>query len=72
MLGRSGGEVVVTDQQSRFGLSQIRHVQISNVHCTGEEDSIFDCPMKVDVTDAEEGCTRTEGIVDAPLGIICS
>merc|ERR1719312_744858 len=67
MLGKSGGEVVVDDQEKRFGLSKIRHIQMTNVRCTGEEDSIFDCPMKVDVTDAEEGCS-----LDATLGIVCS
>merc|ERR1719381_382235 len=53
MLGKSGGEVVVDDQVKRFGKSQIRHIQMTNVRCTGEEESIFDCPMKVDVTDTE-------------------
>merc|ERR1719308_788680 len=75
MLGKSGGEVVVDDQEKRFGLSKIRHIQMTNVRCTGEEDSIFDCPMKVDVTDAEEGCSvkgSTRGIPDSPLGIVCS
>jgi len=67
MLGKSGGEVVVDNQVKRFGKSQIHHLQMTNVRCTGEEESIFDCPMKVDVTDEEEGCGQ-----DAFLGIVCS
>ena len=69
MLGRSGGEVVVSDQEARFGLSKIRHLQMTDVQCTGEEDSIFDCGMKVDITDEEEGCTISSATY---LGIVCS
>merc|ERR1719347_35234 len=68
MLGKSGGEIVVDDQEKRFGKSQIRRIQMTNVRCTGEEESIFDCPMKVDVTDEEEGCLNGS----AYLGIVCS
>merc|ERR1712168_93742 len=67
MLGKSGGEVVVDDQEKRFGKSQIRHIQLTNVRCAGDEESIFDCPMKVDVTESEEGCNLTDY-----LGIVCS
>ena len=69
MLGLSGGEVVVDNQLDRFGTTEIRHLQMTNVKCTGEENSIFDCPMKVDVKDEEEGCGINAG---AYLGIVCS
>ena len=71
MLGLSGGEAVVDDQKNRFGIPRTRHLQMTNVRCTGEENSIFDCPMKVDITDTELGC-HSSNVLDAYLGIVCS
>ena len=66
MLGFVGGEVVVEDQATIFGPSEIRPLQMTNVRCDGTEKSIFECPMKVDVKDDEEGCRDNDY-----LGIIC-
>ena len=75
MLGWTGGKIEQIDGQeyerSVFGRNKDRPLLLTNVQCNGDEESLFDCAMNVDVPNHISGCATGEGY-QAYIGVRCS
>ena len=69
MMGLSGGQVIVSNQDTEFGtIDNSVPMLWDDIGCNGDEESVFDCKYRVRAEGASKvGC----GHGDA-LGITCS
>merc|ERR1712142_148352 len=69
MMGLSGGQVIVNNQNTEFGaVDESVPVLWDDMECNGDEESVFDCKYRVRAKGASKvGCGHGED-----LGITCS
>ena len=76
MLGWTGGQIEQINGQenegSVFGRNKDRPLLLTNVQCNGDEESLFDCAMNVDVPNHINGCVGTSEGYQAYIGVRCS
>ena len=71
MMGLSGGQVIVSNQDTEFGtIDNSVPMLWDDIGCNGDEESVFDCKYRVRAKGASK-VSCYNGNADA-LGITCS
>ena len=69
MMGLSGGQVIVDNQNTEFGaVDESVPMLWDDMECNGDEESVFDCKYRV----RAEGASKVNCGHEDALGITCS